>query len=269
MLIDFHVHVYPDKIAERALTTLEKKIKDAYDLDQNPYYDGTVDGLKKLMGEDGVDISVILPIALSVTNHVSINRFAEEINGDGIISFASLHPYQDNIDEALSDVAARGFRGIKLHPDYQGVYADDEKCIELVNKAAELGLHTTFHSGKDPGILPPNRGAAEHMKNMLDRVDASMVTLAHLGAFWQWDEVESWLVDSKAYFDTAIVSSFIDIDQYRRIIDRHGADKILFGSDLPWERPADTLAFLKKANLSDEEFEMITHKNAERILGIK
>ena len=268
MLIDFHVHVYPDKIADRAVNTLAAKIKDAYDLDRKPQYDGTVAGLKRLMAEDGVDISVILPIALSITNHTSINRFAGEITGEGIISFASLHPYQEDIDRALCDVAAHGFRGIKLHPDYQGVYSDDERCISLVNKAAELGLHTTFHSGKDPGILPPNRGAAVHMREMLKRVDASMVTLAHMGAFWQWEEVETWLVDSKAYFDTAVVSSFMDIEQYRRIIDRHGADRILFGSDLPWERPAATLEFLKKAKLSDDEFEMITHKNAERILGL-
>ena len=268
MLIDFHVHVYPDKIADRAVNTLAAKIKDAYDLDQNPHYDGTTEGLKRLMAEDGVDISVIMPIALSVTNHISINRFAEEITGDNIISFASLHPYQEDVDETLKDIAARGFRGIKLHPDYQGVYSDDEKCIALVNKAADLGLHTVFHSGKDPGILPPNRGAAAHMREMLKRVDQSMVTLAHLGAFWEWDEVESWLVDSKAYFDTAVVSGFMDIEQYRRIIDRHGADRIVFGSDLPWERPRDTLAFLKRAGLSDEELELITHKNAERILGL-
>ena len=64
------------------------------------------------------------------------------------------------------------------------------------------------------------------------------------------------------------MSRFIDINQYRRIIENHGADRILFGSDMPWESPADTLEFMKKANVSDTDFELITHKNAERILGI-
>ena len=69
------------------------------------------------------------------------------------------------------------------------------------------------------------------------------------------------------YFDTAVVSRYIDRETDKRIIDRHGADKILFGSDAPWEDPRDTYAFLTDAGLSSEEIELIKHKNAEKILG--
>ena len=53
---------------------------------------------------------------------------------------------------------------------------------------------------------------------------------------------------------------------YRDIIKEHGSDKILFGSDNPWENPADTLQALKELKLSDEEYENITFKNAKRLL---
>ena len=89
-----------------------------------------------------------------------------------------------------------------------------------------------------------------------------------MGGFWQWDEAEEYFVGKDIYFDTAVVSRFMEPEQYRRMIINHGADHILFGSDMPWEDPRDTLAFLKAANLSDEETELITHRNAERILGI-
>lgn len=269
MLIDFHVHVFPDKIAARALDALVKNIERAYELDQKPYYDGTRDGLIKSMAENNIDLSVAMPIATSVNQSESINRFAETItDGRKIISFAGIHPHQQDTYGALREIKRRGFKGIKLHPDYQGTFVDDDEFIQLVRKAGELGLYTTIHAGKDVGYLPPNHGSTERLRVLLDKVDCSRVILAHMGGFWQWDDVERYFVGRDVYLDTAVVSRFINAEQYKRIIERHGADKILFGSDMPWERPKDTLAFLKRANLSDEELELITHKNAERILGL-
>ena len=269
MLIDFHVHVFPDKIAERAIGVLVKNIERAYAIDQKPHYDGTRDGLLRSMSETGVDLSVTMPIATSVSQSETINRFAEDItDGQRIISFAGIHPHQEDIEGTLRDIKERGFKGIKLHPDYQDMFVSDERFIRLVRTAGELGLYTTIHAGKDVGYLPPNHGSVEHLRVLLDKVDASRVILAHMGGFWQWDEVEEYFVGKDVYFDIAVVSRFIDPEQYRRIIINHGADRILFGSDMPWEDPRDTLAFLKKADLSNEEMELITHKNAKKILGI-
>jgi predicted TIM-barrel fold metal-dependent hydrolase len=67
--------------------------------------------------------------------------------------------------------------------------------------------------------------------------------------------------------DTAFVRLFISPEQMTRIIRSHGASKILFGSDSPWEDPADTLKFLLSLGLTDDELELITHKNAEKLLG--
>ena len=267
MLIDFHVHVFPDKLAKKTFAVLRKNMCDVYGINQEMSYGGTLAELKEAMAEKNVDVSVIMPIATKVTQYGTINAYAEEItDGTSIISFASLHPYQDNVEEALRDIVSRGFKGIKLHPDYQGVYADDEKFIALVRRAAELGLYITIHAGKDLGIYPPYRATAEHLRPMLGRVDSSRVILAHMGAFMEWDEAERFIGDFDMYFDTSVVSRYMSLEQYRRIIDRRGADKILFGSDSPWEDPRQALAFLKDSGVSEEETELITHKNAEKIL---
>ncbi|MCH5211486.1 MAG: amidohydrolase family protein [Oscillospiraceae bacterium] len=267
MLIDFHVHVFPEKIAKQTFEVLENNIRRAYKLEPERCFSGTVDGLKELMAKTGVDLSVIMPIATKPTQYKSINKYAEEItDGKSIISFASVHPYQDNVEETLCDIVSSRFKGIKLHPDYQSVYADDEKFIALVKSATEKGLYVTTHAGQDVGVIPPYRSTAVHLRAMLKNVDSSRVILAHMGAFDEWDEAERLAKDFDAYFDISVVSSFIDKDQYRRIIDKRGVEKILFGSDAPWENPADTLKFLKASGISDEEFELITHKNAEKIL---
>ncbi len=267
MLIDFHVHVFPDRIAKKTIAVLQRNMSEVYNIKQELSYGGTLAELKAAMAEKQVDISVIMPIATKVTQYKTINGYAEEItDGRSVISFASLHPYQDNIDETLQDIVSRGFKGIKLHPDYQGVYADDEKFISLVRRAAELGLYITIHAGKDFGIYPPYRAVAEHLRPLLEHVDSSRVILAHMGAFMEWDEAERLINDFNMYIDTSVVSRYISLEQYRRIIDRRGADRVLFGSDSPWEDPRKSLAFLKASGVSEEETELITHKNAEKIL---
>ena len=82
------------------------------------------------------------------------------------------------------------------------------------------------------------------------------------------DEVEEKLVGTKAYFDTAVVSKFMNIDLYKRIIDKHGDDRILYGSDGPWENPLETLEFLKISDVDKNQFELITYKNAKKLLNL-
>lgn len=269
MLIDFHVHVFPDDLAERAVTGIIKESRDIYGIERTLSFDATVNTLKEDMIRNNVDMSIVLPIATKPKQHKTINRFARDITNDKIISFASLHPYDEDVSGILKEIKSAGFKGIKLHPDYQNVFVDDEHMIRLVREAAELGLYSLFHSGEDLGIKAPFHCTLDRLRAFLNSVDENYVILAHMGGFNIWDGVEKYIVNSPAYFDTAIVSRFLDIDSYRRIVDKHGADKILFGSDAPWEDPKDTLAFLERAGFSEEEKELIKHKNAERILKLK
>ena len=269
MLIDFHVHTFPDAIAEKTLAYLLGKMRDTYKVNQKLNYHGTPSLLLESMEENGVDISVVMPIATKPSQYQSINRFAKDITTDKIISFGSIHPQDANINQKVDELFKMGFKGIKLHPDYQETNADSEEFIRLVKYATEKGMYVTIHSGHDIGIVPPFKGDLCRMRTLLDKVDDSFVILAHMGAFNQWDDVEKYIINSKAYFDLSVISRFIDINQYRRIIENHSPDRILFGSDMPWESPKDTLALLKKSGISGEAFELITHKNAERILGLE
>ena len=55
----------------------------------------------------------------------------------------------------------------------------------------------------------------------------------------------------------------------RDIIRKHGAERILFGSDCPWESAAKMAEKLLRLGLTDGEREQIMGKNAERLLGIR
>jgi predicted TIM-barrel fold metal-dependent hydrolase len=103
---------------------------------------------------------------------------------------------------------------------------------------------------------------------LLDRVPDLKLVAAHLGGWMMWDEVAQKLVGTPIYFDTAFIADFIDKTAARDIINAHGAGKVLFGSDAPWEDPAKTLEFLRSLSIDPEDLKKICGTNAAGLLGI-
>ena len=269
MIIDFHTHVFPPQIAAKTLDALKANVYNVRGESVPAYTEGTVESLRQSMAENGVDISVVMPIATKPKQTPTINSYAKEITGGNIISFGSLHPMQDDWEEVITDLARQGFKGIKIHPQYQNVYVDSPEVIRIVKKADELGLYTMFHAGVDIGVPTSELCNPERLKRLLDYVSGKYIIAAHLGSFEMWDEVEKYLVGSEMCFDISYACSHIEKEQFLRIIRNHGAEKILYGSDSPWKSQSSPLEELKKLDLAQEEMDMITHKNALRILDIR
>lgn len=268
MVIDFHTHIFPEKIAERALESLKAGMLREQDYCIEPCFNGTADGLVELLNEANVDIAVTMPIATKPQSVESINTFAKQINHKKIISFATVHPMCENYTDMLKRIADAGFKGIKMHPEFQSFYIDSKESIDIIKTAEQLGLYVLIHAGEDIGMPPPVHCTPQGIKNVLTCVSGKNIVAAHLGGYRMWDDVEKYLVGTQIYMDTAFISRFISADQCCRIIKLHGSEKILFGSDAPWENPADTLRFVMSLNLNENELENVTHRNAEKILGI-
>ena len=79
MIIDTHTHTFPDKIAARALAGMEKSIVDNHGWDVKIKVAGTRDALESTK-KNGVDISVVVPVATKPEQSVSINEFAAHTN---------------------------------------------------------------------------------------------------------------------------------------------------------------------------------------------
>lgn len=274
MIIDFHTHVFPDRIAERTLKALQSPP------DVVPHTDGTISGILDSMQTAGIDKSVILPVNTRTGQFDTITKFAKHINDtyDSLISFGGIHPNDEDIEDKLLYLKENGFRGIKIHPDYTDTFIDDERYIRIIAEAKRLGLLVMTHSGKDPKYdiihCPPEKGAL-----MLDRVEDLVpntkpnMIFAHLGGNYQLEDVEKYLVGRNCYID--ISCSFHDLWHYStssdadiiRVIRNHGADKMLFATDSPWnDQKATVERFKALSGLSDSEKEMILGKNAEQLL---
>ena len=267
MYIDFHTHAFADKIAERAIAALTGT---AEKCEMKPITNGTASDLMDKLKSCGIDKAVILPIATKPSQQTVINNWAAEIKGDFFLPFGSIHPQAEDWESELERIKQLGLYGIKFHPDYQNFMVDDDFMIPVYKKCAALDLPVSFHSGYDP-LSPdlfhcyPEAAARVH-----EMVPEMTMILAHGGGMRDWDNVEKYLAgkDGNLYFDVSVIAEEISRDQLLRIIRTHGADRILFGSDCPWDLPSNEINMIEELPLSDEEKEMIFYKNAQKILKI-
>lgn len=268
MYIDFHVHAFTDSIAKRAMESLQAAGSSS---GLKAHTDGTTGDLEKLLKSRDISHAVLLPIATKPSQQTNINNWAAEVTKQGFFyCYGTVHPDAENRMEELERIKSLGLYGVKLHPDYQNFFVDDEKLIPVYKKCAELGLPVMIHSGFDPVSPDVCHCKPENAAKVLDLVPEATMIFAHAGAMCRWDEVETYLAgrQGSVYFDVSVVANYIKPDQLLRIIRKHGADRILFGSDSPWDDPENEKQMIKNLPLSDEEKDMIFYKNALKILKI-
>lgn len=271
MIIDFHTHAFPEKIAARTIEVLIANTARISDYPMKNCTDGTAHGLLEAEHRAGVDLAVVLPIVTNTKQTETVNRVAKETNEAdcGLYSFGSVHPSDPDALSWVDRLAEDGFKGIKLHPEFQNIYADSDEMTAVCRLAAKHGMTVTLHAGRDIGYPPPVKAEPDALLRLIDRVPDLKLVAAHLGGWMMWDEVAAKLVGTPIYFDTAFIADFIDTARVRDIINAHGAEKILFGSDAPWEGPAKTLAFLSSLDIDPEDLKKICGTNAAGLLGIK
>lgn len=270
MIIDFHTHTFPEKIAERTIDILESNTEKVQGVRSKAHTDATVAGLLKSMDECGVDISVVMPIATNTKQSSTINRVAQETNSrDRLFSFGSLHPMQEDWEKTLYDIKEKGLLGIKLHPEYQQFYIDSPESVRILKKCEELGLLVMLHTGLDIGVFPPVHCMPERLRRVLDyECSGKNMIAAHMGGWRAWDDVEKYLVGTPIMLDTAYVIEDIDKSQFERIIKNHGSEKVLFATDSPWECPSDTIKYINSTALTDTDKENIFCGNAKKLLNL-
>ncbi len=261
-MIDFHTHMFPEKIAGKTLSFLSGRCKTV------PFTDGTPRGLEKSAEEAGLEFSVALPVVTNPAQFDSINRFAEQYREGRILSFGGIHPDQDDYKEKLRELKSLGFCGIKLHPDYQGTFFNDIRYKRIISFAAELGLIISVHAGFDPGYPDCVHCTPAMAKEVLDEVQPQKLVLAHMGGFLRWDEVEQELVGRDVWFDTAVVFGKIPDEQFIRICRNHGTDRILFATDSPWSGQKESVEYFQKMDMSEEEKRQILSENAKNLLTL-
>lgn len=106
MVIDFHAHFYPEKVAAKALAVCAARIP--------AWSDGTRSGLEASMREAGIDLAVGLTVVNAPGNSTNINAWAVRENRRPLIMTGGIHPDEPEPLRTIETVAAAGL------PRHQG-----------------------------------------------------------------------------------------------------------------------------------------------------
>ena len=263
MIIDIHTHVFPDVLAPKAIEKLM-----AVDVPYEPLHDGTVSGLLRNMNAWNIDISVVQPVVTKLSNTRSTNEWAASINSDRLVCFGGIYPHTDDFKRDIDFVVSLGLKGLKFHAEYQDFVADDIQMLRIYDYAIERGLVLLHHAGYDPAYPPPYRSSPQMFANVAKAIRGGTIIIAHLGGHAQWVEAERHLAGSNLYLDTSMGFEYFPIDLFKRIVEKHGSDKILFGSDSPWSNAKTEIEHLRSLEFSDDSVNAMLGGNASRILNL-
>lgn len=258
-LIDAHTHIFPDKIAHRA----SENVGQYYGLEME--CDGTVSQL--LNGAAGLDAKfIICAAALKPENTVVGNDYliSQAKTNSCFVPLCSVHPLQQNPAAELERVKKAGAKGLKLHPDFQNFNIDEPKMIEVYRVAAELGLPILFHVGD----ANSDASSPARLYRSIDKVPNLKAVAAHMGGYLAWDEAEELLYGTPIYFDTSDVMLALPPQRVEYQIRKHGADKIMFGSDYPLRSTRSAFEAFDTLNLTAEEKAQIYYINAQKFYQI-
>ncbi len=257
-ICDFHAHIYPERIAQRSA----ESICNYYHLTTT--CTGTAENLLMHAGHVGVDYVVMLSVVPKPAQTQTINRSMASHISDHAIGFGGLHPHSKHLREDEEQLVALGCKGIKLHPDYQRVKADDPSYDPIYDFAVQAHLPILVHSGDVNTDFSSPRRVAE----MLKRFPEATVIVPHLGGYSEWDEAERYIIGKNCYIDTSSSLWALPPEKSRGLIRRHGAERVLFGTDYPLRTQRQELTLLRGLGLSDDELRLILFENAKRLLKL-
>lgn len=262
-VIDAHCHVYPDKIALKAV----EGTCNFYD-GINAAHDGRVTTLHDIGKKVGIDHFVVQSVAMSPKQVQSINSFIAETVAESsgkMTGLGTLHPDSADISGDIEHIIELGLHGVKLHPDIQQFKIDDYRCLKIYELCEKKSLPILMHTGDYRyDFSNPNR-----LLPVMQIYTSLTVVGAHLGGWSVWDDAAEKLLGlDNLYFDCCSCMPYIDKNKVKELIRTFGAKRVLFGTDYPLWSPQKELNEFLSMELSDEENKLILSENAKRIYKI-
>ena len=259
MIIDFHAHIYPNRIAEKAVHNNSQ----FYNI--NSCCDGTSETLLQIGRYAHIDKFVIHPVAQKPEQVNSINKYTAsqcKANPDHFIGFGTLHIDISNPEEEICRIIALGLKGIKLHPDYQRFNIDDNRMLNIFS-ILDNRLPVLIHAGDYRyGYSHPSRIA-----HVIDCFPKLTVVAAHFGGWSLFDLALEYLERRFCYMDVSSSIMFLGRRRSEELIRIYGAERMIFGSDYPMWDPAVELERFQSLDIPNGDKGLILSGNALKILS--
>jgi len=259
-IIDAHVHIFPDHIADKAVAQLGELYN------AQPVRRPTLDELVAEMDASGVSRAVFAPVSTRPEQVTSINAFALGlVEHPRMIPFGTLHPHFADVPGEIERLIAGGIRGVKLQPFFQGYDFADARTREMLAAIGDR-LVVLMHGGQEIVTIDPVIPHAAALAGLLADFPRLRMIVAHMGGYEMWEDVAEHLVGTDVYFDLSYTFDRATDELIADICTRHGWERIVFGSDFPWMSQSQALAGLRRLGLDEATFAAVVSGNLLRLL---
>ena len=202
------------------------------------------------MEANGIDKTVLLPMdywilfgepKASLEVQLKAYSYLQRKYPDKIIAFATIDPRRpDAVDQLDRAISEWGLKGLNLYPQ-TGFYVNEPATYRILEKAAELQLPVTCHTGQlGAAPLRGKYGDPIHLDDLVQDFPDLKITAGHMA--FGWHEQLFYLAglkynlatDVSAWQDVARANFRKFCEVLRQALDRLGPDRVLFGTDNPF-----------------------------------
>ena len=283
MKVDIHTHLWPPEETPQV---------------QLDYFASRGIDVKKAMSTEGLlecmqgycDISVIATLFLGkrASNkeleacHEHVVKNMKAYPGK-FLALCCVDPFggEESLQYLEKYLSSGDFIGLKLHPNIQSFYPNDERVFPIYEKMQEKGLPVLFHSG-GIGITPfiDDFANIEAIEEVACRFPSLPIIMGHAGRGKHFDTASVLRKHKNVYAD--ISANFAKLKGYEHTsleeliktvkIWIGNVDKLMFGSDYPFYTADVTAACLEKiaaaepAPITKEDIDAIKNRNAYAFL---
>ena len=204
--------------------------------------------------ETGVDRIIIFPFPSAAIEDEKVNdeilRIAEKDE-----RFIPYYYIPDDLRPIPKDLPYRGgkwhwVRGIQDSSSNYKVLKDPA-LLSFIEESTEIGLPIVFEE------------ELEFTRRFVEMAEDLPIIIPHTGLLGgnPISFLETFKDNKNVYFDTALSSC----ETIKRFVSEVGAERVIFGSDIPFGSMREELSKVLLANLSSYEQELILSKNILRI----
>jgi len=280
IVVDGHIHTFSsDEVSKKIITSFNLM----YDIRFDNPGNGTIDDVIMNMSLEGIDYSVMANFAPAKIIH-SNNKWALGVTRehDKLITLVSFHPEMEGcMVSLLEEYIREGARGIKFHPMAQGFYPNDKKLANLYEFCNDISFPIVFHCGRVSNARLNEFSDLDMIIPVIEKYGNIPFVLTHMADGNVEDVFKVSQYYGNVFFDTSIVitgydpirkfnePSWPDDDIVVQVVNRIGADRVVFGSDYPWGSPGPDLRRIIGLNLSEKQKKHILGENALKMFKIK
>ena len=181
------------------------------------------------------------------------------------VAFATPHYPVEVIPELERCFDELGMKFLKIYPDYFGKPNDDPAYFPMYEFLNDRDLAVKAHPAypfDDPDVTLTKRYAA-----LAERFPRVRWVLAHAADAGRPDAVEAARAVPTVYLETC--GSGGTYNGVKAAVDGAGADRVLFGTDMPLLDARHQIAKVTTANISDEAKQRVLGLNAIELLGLE